>query len=282
MDADGEHIGYSGVAFAPLLMVAQRLYISRCADLSRSPNADSSSNPVCPQAMIRLSRLVPLMLASLALAAPLCAQTSDRVRIDHFAIDRTEVTIGQFRAAARATSLTTAAEREGGGFEYAGGWTRRAGWTYASPQGQSGAENEPATHVTWHEAARYCAHLGGRLPTFAEWKLAAYTEARNAPADGFVKGRTYAYPVGDDPAGMNNNRRAHVAVGTTKRGVNGLFDMGANVWEWIADRRGADALTAGGSWWYGPAQARADGAQWKAADFYAVYIGFRCAYDVAG
>jgi formylglycine-generating enzyme len=88
--------------------------------------------------------------------------------------------------------------------------------------------------------------------------------------------------VGDDPTGMNNNRRAHVAVGTTKRGVNGFYDMGANVWEWIADRRGADALTAGGSWRYGPAQANTDGAQWKAADFYAVYIGFRCAYDVAG
>jgi sulfatase modifying factor 1 len=232
--------------------------------------------------MTRLSRLVLPMLASLALAAPLSAQTSDRVRIDNFAIDRTEVTIGQFRAFARATNLTTAAEREGGGFEYAGGWTRRAGWTYTSPQGQPGAENEPATHVTWHEAARYCAHLSGRLPTIAEWKHAAYTEARNAPTDGFVKSRTYAYPVGDDPAGMNNNRRAHVAVGTTKRGVNGLFDMGANVWEWIADRRGGDALTAGGSWWYGPAQAQANGVQWKAADFYAVYIGFRCAYDVAG
>ncbi len=60
-----------------------------------------------------------------------------------------------------------------------------------------------------------------------------------------MKGRTYAYPVGDAPEGMNNNRRAHVAVGTTKRGVNGLYDMGANVWEWIADRRGSDALTAG-------------------------------------
>jgi formylglycine-generating enzyme required for sulfatase activity len=88
--------------------------------------------------------------------------------------------------------------------------------------------------------------------------------------------------VGDEPDGMNNNRRAHVAVGTTKRGVNGLYDMGANVWEWMADRRGDEALTAGGSWWYGPAQARADGAQWKAASFYAVYIGFRCAYDVRG
>ncbi len=61
------------------------------------------------------------MPASLALAAPLSGQTSDRVRIDKFAIARTEVTIGQFRAVARATNLTTAAEREGGGFEHANG-----------------------------------------------------------------------------------------------------------------------------------------------------------------
>lgn len=31
--------------------------------------------------------------------------------------------------------------------------------------------------------------------------------------------------------------------------------------------RGDDALTAGGSWWYGPEQARADDTQWKAANF---------------
>ncbi len=79
---------------------------------------------------------------------------------------------------------------------------------------------------------------------------------------------------------MNNNRRRHVATGTTKRGVNGLHDMGGNAWEWIADRRGEEALTAGGSWWYGPEQTRAEGAQWKAAGFVAVYIGFRCVYDI--
>ena len=55
--------------------------------------------------------------------------------------------------------------------------------------------------------------------------------------------------------------------------------MGANVWEWLSDRRGSDALTAGGSWWYGPDKARAGGAQWKPADFKAVYIGLRCAYE---
>lgn len=211
---------------------------------------------------------------------PTAAQTPERVRIGGFAIDRTEVTIDQFRAFARASMLTTAAEREGGGFDFSAGWTRRPGWTYERPQGRTGAGDEPAVHISWHEASGYCAHVGGRLPGLSEWRTAAYTESRDTPTDGFVKGRTYAYPVGDEPDGMNNNRRAHVSVGVTKRGVNGLYDMGANVWEWIAERRGDDALTAGGSWWYGPAQSRADGAQWKATGFYAVYVGFRCAYDV--
>ncbi|MCW5736049.1 MAG: formylglycine-generating enzyme family protein [Enhydrobacter sp.] len=215
-------------------------------------------------------------------ATSVLAQASERVAIGAFAIDGTEVTISRFRAFATATGLTTAADRDGGGFEYAGGWVRRPGWNYAHPQGQPGNDDEPATHVSWHEASRYCAHAGGRLPSLAEWRAAAYTESRAQPTDGFIAGRTYAYPVGDRPDGMNNNRRAHVAVGTTARGVNGLYDMGANVWEWVADRRGDDALTAGGSWWYGPEQARAEGAQWKAADFYAVYVGFRCAYDGRG
>jgi formylglycine-generating enzyme required for sulfatase activity len=218
------------------------------------------------------------LLLSVA-ATPAWTRSPDRAQIGSFALDRTEVTIGAFRAFARASNLITTAEREGGGFEYAGGWTRRPGWTFARPQGDPGADDEPAVHVSWQEAASYCAHVGGRLPSMAEWRLAAYTESREQPTDGFTRGRTYRYPVGDNPDGMNNNRRAHVPVGTTRRGVNGLFDMGANVWEWVADRRGDEALTAGGSWWYGPAQAQASGAQWKAASFTALYIGFRCAYD---
>lgn len=41
----------------------------------------------------------------------------------------------------------------------------------------------------------------------------------------------------------------HAPAGATNLGINGLYDMGGNVWEWIADGRGDDALTAGGSWW---------------------------------
>jgi formylglycine-generating enzyme len=231
--------------------------------------------------MLRLSSFASFAVV-IALSAAARAQNPERVLIGTFALDRTEVTIGAFRTFVRAVGLTTSAEREGGGFEFSSGWTRRPGWTYQQPQGQRGADNEPATHVSWHEASQYCAHAGGRLPSMAEWRLAAYTELREEPTDGFVRGRTYRYPVGDEPDGMNNNRRAHVAAGTTKRGVNGLHEMGANVWEWIADRRGEEALTAGGSWWYGPTQSLADGAQWKAASFYAVYVGFRCAYDMKG
>jgi formylglycine-generating enzyme len=226
-----------------------------------------------------LSPTAIVVTALAAASAPAHADQPDRVAIDGFLIDRTEVTIGQFRDYAAAQALTTAAEREGGGFEFVSGWTRRAGWTYRSPFGRPGIDAEPAVHVSWNEAQDYCASVGGRLPTFAEWRQAAYTEMRDVPEDGFVTGRTYAYSVGDAPEGMNNSRRAHQPVGTTKRGVNGLYDMGANVWEWVADRQGDQALTAGGSWWYGPEQSRADGAQWKSADFYAVYVGFRCAHD---
>jgi formylglycine-generating enzyme required for sulfatase activity len=202
------------------------------------------------------------------------------VPIGTFAIDRTEVTIGQFRSFVAATARKTAAERDGGGFEYVGGWTRRSGWTWAAPYGEPGSDAEPVAHVSWLEARDYCANAGGRLPTFAEWQQAAYTEMRETPTDGLVRGRTYTYPVGDVPEGMNASGQRHVAAGSSKRGVNGLYDMGGNLWEWVADRRGSDALTAGGSWWYGPSYTQASAAQWKPTDLYAVYIGFRCAYEL--
>jgi formylglycine-generating enzyme len=229
---------------------------------------------------------VALAALASAVALPASAQMEDRVRLGSFAIDRTEVTIAAFERFVAARSLRTAAEREGGGFEYTAGWTRRSGWTFRAPSGQPALADDPVVHVSWSEARDFCAFVGGRLPSFAEWRQAAYTESREAPEDGFVRGRTYPYTVGDDPAGMNTSGRdqweRQALTGATKRGVNGLYDMGGNVWEWLADRRGNEALTAGGSWWYGLPQTQADGVQWKAADFYAVYVGFRCAYDVSG
>jgi len=203
---------------------------------------------------------------------------ADKVLINGFSIDRTEVTVGAFKKYAEASGLKTQAELAGGGYEWGFGWERRSGWTYKEPQGQLASDDEPVVHITWDEANDYCNYLGGRLPSKREWSLAAYTETRAIPSDGFVRGESYQYPVGNSPVGMNNNKSHHLPVGKTKKGVNGLYDMGGNVWEWLSDRDGNEALTAGGSWWYGPHKTQIEGMQFKPASFYAVYVGFRCIY----
>ncbi len=198
-------------------------------------------------------------------------------------IDAIEVTVGQFARFAERRRMTTTAEREGGGFEYGAGWERRPGWTYRTPYGKSAANDEPAVHLSWHEAKTYCEDAGGGLPTQTQWRAAAYTEARASPPAPFVSKRTYPYPTGDTPDGANVTGAAdgwerHAPAGRTRPGVNGLHDMGANVWEWLADASGGERLTAGGSWWYDAAKMKAEGMQFKPADFYAVYVGFRCVY----
>lgn len=206
-----------------------------------------------------------------------------QVDIGKFTIDQTEVTIGEFDAFSKRKGLVTAAEREGGGYEYSMGWTRRPGWNFRSPYGKPGASNEPAVHISWHEALAFCQDRGGRLPDREEWSLAAYTEKRTHPSPPFVSGMTYPYPTGDRSEGANvsgdrDGWKQHAPVGNTRQGVNGLYDMGANVWEWLSDARGGERLTAGGSWWYDDSKMKRDGMQYKAADFYAVYVGFRCVY----
>ena len=210
---------------------------------------------------------------------------ADHVRVDlgDFKIDQTEVSIGRFAEYAQRKQITTAAEREGGGFEYVMGWQRRPGWTWKTPFGVTGQPNEPAVHINWFEAQAFCRDAGGALPTQAQWVQAAYTEQRANPPAPYVQGKTYPYPTGDSPQGANvegaeDGWARHAPVGATKLGVNGLYDMGANTWEWLADAQGPTRLTAGGSWWYGPSKMRHEGMQYKPADLYVVYVGFRCVY----
>lgn len=199
-------------------------------------------------------------------------------------VDRTEVTVASFARYVARTQVVTRAEQEGGGFEYVGGWQRRAGWTWRTPDGQQPTDPLlPAVHLTQEEASGYCRWAGGRLPTAAEWRRLAYTESRPNPPAPWVAGRTYAWPTGDTPQGANTADpdpwpRAAPA-GATRPGVNGLFDMGGNVWEWAADMRAEERPTMGSSWWYGANHMRPDLDAWKPGSFYAVYIGFRCVYD---
>lgn len=213
---------------------------------------------------------------------------------------RTETTVAQFRRFVEATKAVTEAERRGGGEIYEAGWTRKAGWSWSRPFGSPAAPDEPAAHITFHEAQAFCRWAGGRLPTDAEWVAAAYTEQRATPPAGFLRGRTYPFPTGDSPAGAQclddcgpeAKSRAishgaklwrgfgHARAGSTPAGVNGLHDMGANLWEWVDEPRGAtgddERRTRGGSWWYGSAQMRAAHLQGKPASTAVAYIGFRC------
>ena len=71
--------------------------------------------------------------------------------------------------------------------------------------------------------------------------------------------------------------RGHALAGSTPAGVNGLHDMGANVWEWVDGGPGTEQPTMGGSWWYGATPMHRDHRATKPSGMAVVYIGFRCA-----
>jgi sulfatase modifying factor 1 len=221
---------------------------------------------------------------------------ADMQPIDSFTIDRTEVTVGQFRKFVAATGYTTAAEKNGGGLVYGAGWEKMDGWVWSSPFGTAAKSDEPAVHVTFDDAKAYCSWNGKRLPRDKEWAKAAFTEFRLNPPLPFVTGVTYTYPTGDTPEGANclndcgltpaidysaqlSRGIGHALAGTTKAGVNGLFDMGANVWEWTENGGLNEKRTRGGSWWYGSFRMRANDRATKPKDMAVVYIGFRCIKD---
>ena len=122
-------------------------------------------------------------------------------------------------------------------------WTIGANWKRPNGPRSSikGKDDHPVVHIAYADALAYCEWVGKRLPTEAEWELAAH---------GKKKGKIFFW--GDDSSLLRqqaNTWEGEFPVNNTKvdgferrapvksylPNDNGLFDMAGNVWEWTSD-----------------------------------------------
>jgi formylglycine-generating enzyme required for sulfatase activity len=185
-----------------------------------------------------------------------------RVGLTPFAIEAYAVTNERFAAFVQATDHRTDAERYGWSFVFAGllpgvfpdtravahapWWRQVHGADWRHPEGPhsdlEGRTDHPVVHVSWNDATAFCNWIGARLPTEAEWELAAR---------GGLAGERFPWGSELEPGGvhrMNVFQGSFPAKNTCADGYAGtapvdayepngfgLHNMTGNVWEWCAD-----------------------------------------------
>jgi eukaryotic-like serine/threonine-protein kinase len=190
-----------------------------------------------------------------------------KTTVKSFAIDRTEVTRGDYAACVAAGRCKATHEA-----------------TADKTAADSPEAKIPVTGVDWNDAQAYCKFAGGRLPSEVEWEKAARgTDGREYPwgNDLDCTRANWGTFEGEGPCAGKNPGHP-VAVGQYPTGASpyGLLDMGGNVWEWVADKYDEDPgrrVVRGGScctFFVGPRAANRNA--W-APDHRDGDLGFRCA-----
>lgn len=205
------------------------------------------------------------------------------VHLDAFQIGKYPVTVGEFKKFI-----------EYGGYQNetlwkAGGFGRRVlpnGWV-----SQEQHSNRPVVGINHFEAAAYCASIGARLPTEAEWERSARG----------IGGRHYPWGVVPPDPGLANFNVLMLAhptpVGLFAAGATpeGVMDQSGNVYEWVSDwyapdyyaktaranpqgpSEGEYRVTRGGSWAESGVKLRGSHRSYWGPSNIGSFLGFRCA-----
>ena len=206
---------------------------------------------------------------------------SRRLTLEAYFIDKYEVSNAQYAACVAS----------GGCFDpvYRYSSTREA--YYGNPE----FDNYPAVNISWYEASAYCAWVGGRLPTEAEWEKAARgTDSRAFPwGDSAPTCKLASYR---DETGGEECAKDTMPQGAYPEGASpyGVMDLAGNVWEWVQDwyvlspsgaRLEIDPfeenldlhkVVKGGSWDYSWSRLRISCNSDHAPNEHKLSFGFRC------
>lgn len=197
-----------------------------------------------------------------------------RVLVSPFLIDRFEVSRARYAAC----------ERSG---------------VCGPPQGRDFRDTRlPITGVTFHDAERFCAFVGGRLPSEAEWERAARgNDARTFPwGDAFHEMLCNHASSTRRPAEADGYEAlAPVDSFRAGRSPYGVVNMAGNAWEWTKDyyepsyaarltvnpegpREGTARVLRGGSFRSEPHSVRVSRRMPAPAEGAYPDVGFRCVY----
>ncbi|MCA9576946.1 MAG: formylglycine-generating enzyme family protein [Myxococcales bacterium] len=199
-----------------------------------------------------------------------------RVEVSTFFMDLTEVTNGAYQACVAARDCP----RDGPRYR-----------DFSAP-------TQAITGVSWFSARAFCRAQGKRLPTEAEWELAARGSDERPYPWGDAGPTTCWMAIVPGVTGACAEHRGTWEVGVTAEGASafGALDMAGNVWEWVDDGfdayptsdvtdprspilPGGRGVLRGGSWDYSPQSAKTTYRLPYLRRSGHVSVGMRCARD---